>query len=67
MQEEIDTNSYNVEILLSVYDEIRTECPREFAEFWKDRMNTIMKESAEVVLKKVPVVVDCSITDYWKK
>lgn len=67
MQEEIDANGYNVEILLSVYDEIRTECPREFAEFWKDRMNAIMKESAETVLKKVPVVVDCTITDCWKK
>jgi DNA polymerase I-like protein with 3'-5' exonuclease and polymerase domains len=47
--------------------EIRCECPDSIAEFWRDRMNTIMLEAAQTVIKKVPIVVDCSIKKCWEK
>lgn len=56
-----------VKILLSVYDEIRTECPEHLSEWWKEEMNQIMITSAKVVLKRVPVEVDCKISNCWEK
>ena len=67
IQDEIDSQKLPIKILLSVYDEIRTECTEELSEHWKNRMNTIMLESAQVVIKKVPIVVDCKITKCWEK
>jgi DNA polymerase I len=67
MQSVIDDNDYPVNILLSVYDEIQTECKEEFAEEWKVIMENIMIQSAKVVIKSIPVVVDCSINDCWDK
>lgn len=56
-----------VKILLSVYDEIRTECPEKLSNWWKEEMNKIMIDSAKVVLKRVPVEVDCKISKHWEK
>ena len=63
----ITENDYDVKILLSVYDEIQTECEESFAEEWKNIMDKVMIEAAEEVVKTVPIVVDCSISDYWTK
>jgi DNA polymerase-1 len=67
IQEKIDLEKLDIKILLSVYDEIRTECPDEIAEWWKEQMNTIMIESAQYVLKRVPIVVDCKVSKCWEK
>jgi DNA polymerase-1 len=67
VQKEIDKNDYPVNILLSVYDEIQTECKEEFAEEWKEILNNIMIKSAETVIKEVPIVVDCKVSDCWEK
>lgn len=56
-----------VKILLSVYDEIQTECEESYAEIWKERLNNIMIDAAKSVIKTVPVVVDCKINNYWTK
>lgn len=56
-----------VNILMSVYDEIQTECKEDYAEEWKKRLDSIMIEAAEESIKNVPIVVDCSISDYWQK
>lgn len=66
-QQVIDDNNYPVNILLSVYDEIQTECEESFAEEWKGILDNIMIEAAKVVIKDVPIVVDCKISDYWEK
>lgn len=50
-----------------IYDEIQTECKEDFAEEWRSILENIMINSAKLVLKKVPVKVDCSISDYWTK
>ena len=67
VQDVIDKNKYDVKILLSVYDEIQTECPAEFAETWKNILENEMIKAAQTILKEVPVKADCKITDYWTK
>jgi DNA polymerase I-like protein with 3'-5' exonuclease and polymerase domains len=56
-----------INILLSVYDEIQTECPEDLSEWWKLELDKLMVESAQEVIKSVPIVVDCKIADYWDK
>jgi len=51
----------------SVYDEIQTECPEDLSEWWKLELDKLMVESAQEVIKSVPIVVDCKIADYWDK
>jgi len=67
VQEIIDRNQYPVKILLSVYDEIQTECKEDFAEEWKNILENCMIEAGQEIIKTVPIVADCSISDYWKK
>lgn len=67
IQRKIDRDNLPIKLLLSVYDEIRTECPIELSEWWKDYMEKVMKTAARVCLKKVPIVVDCKITEVWEK
>ena len=67
VQEAINKNNYPVTILLSVYDEIQTECEASFADEWKGILDSIMIEAAKEVIKETPVVVDCKISDYWEK
>jgi DNA polymerase I-like protein with 3'-5' exonuclease and polymerase domains len=63
----IDNENLPIKLLLSVYDEIRTECPDDMAEEWAKRMEKVMKESAEIVIKTVPIVVDCKVSKCWEK
>jgi DNA polymerase-1 len=67
VQNYIEDNNLPINILLSVYDEIQTECPEHLSESWRLSLNNIMIHSAKQVLKEVPVVVDCTIADYWTK
>jgi DNA polymerase-1 len=67
VQNYIDFHNLPINILLSVYDEIQTECPEELADEWKNTLNVLMIESAKTVIKTVPIVVDCKISDYWTK
>jgi DNA polymerase-1 len=63
----IDDNELPVKILLSVYDEIQTECREDFAEEWKNILDATMKEAAQVIIKSIPIEVDCKIADCWTK
>ena len=67
VQRFIDARALPINILLSVYDEIQTECPEDLAEWWKLELDKLMVESAQEVIKSVPIVVDCKIADYWDK
>jgi len=64
---EIKKNNYPVKIVHVVHDEIQTECPKEFAETWRPILQKLMIQAAEVILKKVPMEVDCKISDHWSK
>lgn len=67
MQEEIDNNGWDVNILLTVYDEIQTEANRNIAEKWLKKQEEIMVDAAQTIIKTIPVVCDCKITEYWQK
>lgn len=67
IQKLIDSNNYPVNILLSVYDEIQTECKESFSEEWKVILEKEMIKAAQIVIKSIPVVVDVKISDYWDK
>lgn len=67
VQEEIDTYNWPVKILLSVYDEIQTECRVDCAEEWELILNELMVEAAKSVIKTVPVVVDSKVAEFWEK
>ena len=67
VQRFIDARALPINILLSVYDEIQTECPEDLSEWWKLELDKLMVEAAQEVIKSVPIVVDCKIADYWDK
>lgn len=67
VQEEINNNNYPVEILLSVYDEIQTECREDFAEEWCKILEKLMIQAAQEVIKTIPIVAECKVTDCWTK
>lgn len=67
IQNYIDRNNYPAYIILAVYDEIQTEVREDKAEEWKTILNNLMIEASKVVIKTVPFVVDCKISDYWEK
>jgi DNA polymerase-1 len=67
VQDYIDENNLPINILLSVYDEIQTECPINLADQWKVELDRLMIEAAKHVIKTVPVIVDCKISPYWQK
>jgi len=66
-QDYIDNHKIPAKIILSVYDEIQTECRSDVSEEWADTLEKIMIESAESVIKTVPIKVDCGVSDYWTK
>jgi DNA polymerase I-like protein with 3'-5' exonuclease and polymerase domains len=67
LQKEIDRNNWDVFILLSIYDEVITEAHRSIAEEWRLTQNKIMIESAQQIIKTIPVVADCKISECWQK
>ncbi len=67
LQKIIDDNNYPVYIRLSIYDEIVTECKEEFAEEWKLILEKTMIESAQVIIKRIPIKADVKISDCWTK
>ena len=67
VQTEIDTAGWDARILLSVYDEIQTECHRDQAEEWQKKLTELMIMAAREVIKSIPVVVDTKIAECWTK
>lgn len=67
VQEKIDKNNYPVNILLAVYDEIQTECREDFAEEWCKILEKLMIQAAQEVIKTIPIVAECKVTDCWTK
>jgi len=65
LQEIIDKNNYPVYLLLSIHDEIITECREDFVDIWKPILEDTMIKAAEIVIKTIPVKVDSVISDFW--
>jgi len=58
---------YNIKPILPIHDEVASECKEELAGQWKEKLQQIMIESGEIIIKSIPVVVDCKIADCWEK
>ena len=67
LQDRIERDNLPMEIKLSIYDEIQTECLESFAEEGKNILEHTMVESAKVAIKRIPVKADVSINDCWTK
>jgi len=67
IQKIIDENNYPVEIIMQVYDELVCLVKEEFAEEWKPILEQEMITAAQIVIKSIPVEVDCKISTCWKK
>ncbi len=67
VQKYIDDNELDIRIVLTVYDEIQTECPEDIADWWAKELSRLMIEAAQTVITSVPVVVDCTVNDHWSK
>lgn len=67
LYEEIHNKNLPVRIVHTVHDEIQTEVKEEFAEEWSNTMNMIMMNAGKVVVKSIPMKVDCKISNHWSK
>ena len=65
LQDIIDKNNYPVNILLTIHDEILTECREDFVNDWKPILENTMIKAAQIVIKSIPVKVDSVVSDYW--
>ena len=67
IQQEIDNNNYPVYILLAIHDEVLCEVREDFAEEWLEIQKKIMIETAQTIIKSIPVEVSGCIAKCWKK
>lgn len=63
----LENRQDNVKLVLCVHDELHVEVTEKLAPKWKEIMNNEMIRAAKVILKTVPMVVDCKIEKCWKK
>lgn len=56
-----------VKLINTVHDEIILEAPEDQAEWAAKELEKNMVDAAKIYMKKVPIVVDVHIADYWKK
>jgi DNA polymerase I-like protein with 3'-5' exonuclease and polymerase domains len=66
LYERLKREKIDAYILLSVHDEIVTECNTDFAEEFKDILSEEMVKAAEVFVKKVPIASDPFVGDVWE-
>jgi len=50
-----------------VHDEVVVECPAEEGERTAELLERAMKRAGGIILKKVPVEVECVIKERWEK
>jgi DNA polymerase-1 len=62
-----DIRNWDVKLINVIHDEIQCEVKESVAYQWKDEMADLMSKAAEQVVNKVPMPVECSVNDYWKK
>ena len=66
LYERIKRDKIDASILLTVHDEIVTECADEQADTFKDILSEEMVKAAEVFVKKVPIASDPFVGDVWE-
>ena len=66
LYERIKRDKIDASILLTVHDEIVTECADDQADTFKDILSEEMVKAAEVFVKKVPIASDPFVGDVWE-
>jgi len=66
LYERIKRDKIDASILLTVHDEIVTECANDQADTFKDILSEEMVKAAEVFVKKVPIASDPFVGDVWE-
>ena len=64
---DLETYGIDADIILQVHDEIGVLAHNRDAKAVQEIVETSMMESAQTLLKNVPVKVDCFVSDIWKK
>jgi DNA polymerase I-like protein with 3'-5' exonuclease and polymerase domains len=67
LHRDLESFAYRAKLIIQVHDEVVVLAHNRHAESVKEVVITSMINSAESVLKKVPVKVDAYIADVWKK
>ena len=63
----IKKEQWPARLLITVYDEIQTECREDVADTWAKIMSRVMIEATKYSLPTVGMKVDCTVSDYWSK
>ena len=56
-----------VKMVMTVHDQIDTICKKELSEEWRDRMNELMEEAANVIITNGLLTAETEISNVWKK
>lgn len=67
IRREIKDNQLPVRLVMTVHDQIDTECLRSYSEEWASKLTDIMEEVALPIVPGNLLKVDTNITELWKK
>ena len=63
----IQKYDYPAMIINTIHDEIQTEVVEDKAEEWRQIMQDIMTRAGSIIIKDIPALVECKISDKWEK
>ena len=61
-------NGYFNKILFCVlvHDEVDAECPKELADMFAKKLESIMEKAASKFYKRLPIPAECAVNSYWE-
>ena len=65
IKERIDKEGIDAKVILTVHDEIVTEVKAEIADEWAEMQIEEMRRAGALFIKKLPVLSDSFVGDYW--
>lgn len=63
----LEESNFPAKLVLTVHDQIDTICHPDYAEDWKETLQTIMEKAAKYVMKNDLLKAEVNITNYWSK
>ena len=67
IHEYIKMNKVDVQIVMTVHDQIDTICHKDYAEEWKLKMTELMEDAANEIVKNKLLKADTNISNVWSK
>lgn len=67
LQDIIDKGQLPVRLLLTIHDEVLSECEESFVPIWKPILEETMINAAKLIIKSIPVKVEAVVSDFWTK